>query len=266
MMKLRKSLAVGVALLAVGLLVLVSGGQKEPVAIEVSASPVIPSSSPTPTEIAAAGTVAGREVAVVKRVVDGDTIELSDGRKLRYIGVDTPESVHPSRPVECLAPEATQKNIELVEGQQVELEKDMSETDRLGRLLRYVYVDEVMVNDVLVREGFARSSKYPPDVKYQSRFDAAQASAQQNKWGLWSDVCTSPVPTVAVQDTTKPATIVLPGECVIKGNINSKNEQIYHLPGCGSYDRTEIDSDRGEQYFCNEEEAQAAGWRKAGNC
>ena len=72
--------------------------------------------------------------------MDGDTIIIEEGQKVCYIGIDTPESVHPSKPVECFGKEASNKNKELVEGKRVRLETDVSDTDRYGRLLRYVWV------------------------------------------------------------------------------------------------------------------------------
>ena len=129
------------------------------------------------------------EQAVVARVVDGDTIVLEDGRKVRYIGIDTPETKHPSKPVGCYGQEAAAFNKQLVDGQTVRLEKDISETDRYGRLLRYVYVGETMINETLVREGYARASTYPPDVKYQTLFQAAQTQARGAKRGLWGAGC-----------------------------------------------------------------------------
>lgn len=122
----------------------------------------------------------------VKRVVDGDTIELENGQKVRYIGIDTPETVKPNSAVECFGKEASNKNKELVEGKTVRLEKDVSETDRFGRLLRYVYVDDIFVNDFLVREGYANSASFPPDIKNQDRFRDAEVEAKSNNRGLWS--------------------------------------------------------------------------------
>ncbi len=121
----------------------------------------------------------------VVRVIDGDTIELESGQKVRYIGIDTPEIHHPTKSVECFGEQAAEKNRALVEGKLVKLEKDVSEVDRYGRLLRYVYVDGVMVNELLVREGYARASSYPPDIKYQDKFRAAESQAQQAGEGLW---------------------------------------------------------------------------------
>jgi micrococcal nuclease len=127
------------------------------------------------------------EIRKVIRIVDGDTITLEGNIKLRYIGINTPESVDPRRPVQCFAKEASQRNRELVEGQIVTLEKDVSETDKYGRLLRYVYVNGIMINKQLVQEGYALASAYPPDVKHQKELKEAEKDAQQNKRGLWSN-------------------------------------------------------------------------------
>lgn len=137
-------------------------------------------------------------VITVTKVVDGDTIELSTGETVRYIGIDTPETVDPKRPVGCYGKEASNKNKELVLGKAVTLEKDVSETDKYGRLLRYVYVDSLFVNDYLVRQGFAKASSYPPDVKYQDQFRQAEQEARENNRGLWSDACE------IIEPTTKP--------------------------------------------------------------
>ena len=130
------------------------------------------------------GTAPGKE-AVVKRVIDGDTIELSTGQKVRYIGIDTPELVHPKKPVECFAKEAKIQNQKLVEGKTVRLEKDISETDTYGRLLRYIYIGDTFVNDYLVRNGFAHVSTYPPDVQFADQFLLAQKEAREFERGLW---------------------------------------------------------------------------------
>jgi micrococcal nuclease len=122
---------------------------------------------------------------LVKRVVDGDTIVLENGQKVRYIGIDAPESVDPRRGVECYGKEAAGRNRTLVEGKTIRLEKDVSETDRYGRLLRYVYLGGIMVNEALVREGYAQASSYPPDVAYDERFRSAQALAKIAHVGLW---------------------------------------------------------------------------------
>lgn len=221
-----------------------------------------------------------REKARVKRVVDGDTIELTDGRKLRYIGIDTPETVDPNRPSGCFGKEASNKNKELVENKEIELEKDVSETDKFGRLLRYVYLtDTEMVNEKMVRDGYAFARTYPPDVKYQEKLRQAEADARTNNRGLWAS-CSSDGKSAAasiepliigevtnIKESPNVAGVTTNGNntCLIKGNISGSGN-IYHLPGCGSYDKTVINETAGERWFCTEAEAVQAGWRKAKNC
>ncbi len=130
------------------------------------------------------------EAVLVTRVVDGDTVELESGEKVRYIGINTPETVAPGKGVECYGKNASEKNVELVEGKVVYLEMDVSDEDRYDRLLRYVYLaDGQMVNELLVAEGYANASSYPPDVKYQDLFAAAEAAARAAGVGLWSSEC-----------------------------------------------------------------------------
>ena len=124
----------------------------------------------------------------VVSVVDGDTIKVDVGgsvKTVRYIGINTPETVDPNRPVEPYGPEASVANKQLVRGKMVRLEKDVSETDKFGRLLRYVYVDDVMVNAWLVEHGYAQAVSYPPDVKYQDLFTRLQREARGAQRGFW---------------------------------------------------------------------------------
>lgn len=223
----------------------------------------LPSLQVTPTP---AVKQAAREKVRIIRVIDGDTIEIEGGRKVRYIGIDTPETVHPDKPVQCFGYEATNKNKELVDGKEIEMEKDVSETDKYGRLLRYVWIGNIFVNDYLVRQGYAYAITYPPDVKYQDQFRQAQQEAIANNRGLWSQCAiqeetatqVTPTPYTAPQES---------GGCVIKGNISyTTGEKIYHVPGCPNYNQTVINESKGERWFCTEEEAIAAGWRKALNC
>lgn len=127
----------------------------------------------------------------VTHVVDGDTIEISTGQKVRYIGIDTPELHKPETPVQCYAIEARNKNRDLVEGKKVKLIKDVSEVDKYGRLLRYVYAQdkngEIFVNDYLVKEGYANASAYPPDVQYNDQFKDSERQAREANKGLWSE-------------------------------------------------------------------------------
>lgn len=145
-----------------------------------------PSSTPRSTSSPAVqGASTASDSAVVSEVIDGDTIRLSSGERLRYIGIDTPETKDPRRPKECYGEEASRYNEQLVLGKTVQLEKDVSETDKYGRLLRYVWLDGEMVNEKLVKEGYANAISYPPDIKYQSVFKAAEKDARVNNRGLW---------------------------------------------------------------------------------
>jgi len=138
------------------------------------------------------------ESAVVARVIDGDTIEVNINGKLRivrYIGIDTPETKHPYKPVECFGPEASRFNEELVAGRQVLLEKDIIAKDRYGRLLRYLWIEGVgLVNQILVENGFAKVSIYPPNVKFETLLITAEAFAEAEGKGLWG-ACSDPRPT-----------------------------------------------------------------------
>jgi micrococcal nuclease len=118
----------------------------------------------------------GWDEAFVVSVTDGDTIRVELGGTtypLRYIGIDSPETIDPNSPVQWMGPQASAANALLVEGRTVYLETDVSETDQFGRLLRYVWLSTgaswLLVNEELVRRGFAYASSYPPDVKYQAR-------------------------------------------------------------------------------------------------
>jgi micrococcal nuclease len=125
------------------------------------------------------------ESAKVERVIDGDTIKLESGQVVRLIGIDAPESVAPEKPVQCFGPEASEESKRLLEGKEIRMEKDVSEKDQYGRLLRYVWVGDIFVNDYLVRNGFARADNFPPDEKFKAEFSQAQAEAKNNKRGLW---------------------------------------------------------------------------------
>jgi len=125
------------------------------------------------------------EGILVERVIDGDTIKLSDGNVVRYIGINAMEMDSKDESVLDMAIKATERNRELVEGKKVVLEKDVSETDRYGRLLRYVYVDGLMINETLLKEGWVQVSTYPPDVKYKEVFLEIQRRAVEEKVGLW---------------------------------------------------------------------------------
>ena len=128
----------------------------------------------------------------VTRVVDGDTVKvrLARGRgtrTVRYIGVDTPESVKPDTPVQCYALRASHFNAGLVEGETVRLVFDAERRDVYGRLLAYVYVGDEFVNAELVRRGYARTLAIPPNTRYAGLFDRLQREAADAHRGLWKE-------------------------------------------------------------------------------
>jgi micrococcal nuclease len=259
-----------------------AGGEATPPA-ETLESPVLapPSTAAEPEAIAdGAETPASRgstqkrrpsargERHEVVRVIDGDTIQVDvDGslERVRYIGIDTPETVHPRKGVECFGKEASAKNAALVGGKTVRLVRDVSDRDRYGRLLRYVWVDDVFVNLELVREGYAQVSTYPPDVEHTDAFIAAQREAREANRGLWA-ACPAPPEPEPKPRQAAPTATAGPKGCTIKGNINSKGDKIYHRPDCPSYAQTKIDESAGQRWFCSPAEAEAAGWRVAKNC
>lgn len=155
------------------------------------------------------------ETATVVRVIDGDTIEVDlDGSlyTVRYIGMNTPETNHPSRGLEFYGREASARNRQLVEGKTVRMERDVSATDRFDRLLRYVYVGEQMVNAALISEGYAVAKTYPPDVKFADIFKELQQEAIEKRRGAWATspalavACDPSYPTICVPQNADPMT------------------------------------------------------------
>jgi micrococcal nuclease len=136
----------------------------------------------------AAGGAAGEGRVV--RVVDGDTIHVQLGatrEKVRYIGVDTPETKHPVKGVQCYGRAASARNARLVAGERVRLVGDAEARDRYGRLLAYVYRarDGAFVNAELVRGGFARPLTIPPNVRHAARLADLAREARAKGLGLW---------------------------------------------------------------------------------
>jgi micrococcal nuclease len=133
----------------------------------------------------------GRATGVVTRVVDGDTVAVRiDGadQRVRYIGVDTPETVKPGTPVQCFGKAASAYNHRLVDGQSVRLHFDAERHDRYGRLLAYVYRarDGLFVNAALVRGGYATTLTIPPNTAHATQFATLERRARQRHRGLWS--------------------------------------------------------------------------------
>lgn len=144
----------------------------------------------------------GFEIATVTRVIDGDTVEVviesispgpgagetvvGESYNVRLTGIDTPESVKPGTPVECFAREASAATKALLEGVGVVLVKDVEDTDRYDRLLRYIYIGDEMANARLVTNGYAFAYTYPPNVRHADLFVQLQREAREGDRGLWS--------------------------------------------------------------------------------
>ena len=127
-------------------------------------------------------------VGTVVEVVDGDTIEVALGRRVetvRLLGVDTPEVVHPDRPVECFGPEASAFTKEQLTGRSVHLETDVVERDPYGRLLAYVEIDGRRFNDELLRRGYATLLVIPPNGRHGRTMLDAEMEARRAGRGLW---------------------------------------------------------------------------------
>lgn len=183
---------------------------------------------------------------IVVRVVDGDTFQLKSGKRVRLMGVDAPEYDR------CGGRQAKARLTELISGENVTLQEEVTES--YGRSLALVYVDNQFINKIILEEGWGRT-----DYRKNSQREvltSAYHEAQVNKLGIFSDLCREEM------GSENPK-----GDCVIKGNIDlSTYDKFYHLPGCPHYDEIVLDKDRGEGYFCSEEEAAKEGFRKASGC
>lgn len=202
--------------------------------------------STTPSSVNSASI--DRSFFKVTKIVDGDTIVLENGETVRYIGINSAERN------ECFAFESEVANTQLVQGEKVRLEKDISERDRYQRLLRYVYlpsgeegVGEVLVNDYLVRHGFAKAYPYAPDTKFKDQIAQAQEEAKNNKLGLWNS-CTESVSRAETKPAeladspfAKSSHVVADHDCK---DFKTHTEAQLFFQSQGSSDVHKLDSDR----------------------
>ena len=217
----------------------------------------------------------------LQEVIDGDTIRINyngKSEKVRLLLVDTPETNHETLGEQPYGPEAKQFVKQLLEGQHtVYLEFDVSYRDKYKRLLAYVYTEDgISIQEQLLQNGFARVAYiYDPNTKHVDWFKSIQKTAQKSATGIWSveDYVTNRGYDKEVyyarmkEDKQKENDSDLltdednstinntDNSCVIKGNINSKGNKIYHMPGQRDYDNTVP-----EEMFCTVEEAEAAGF------
>ncbi len=149
-------------------------------------------SKPATETTSSTSSISSTTLYAVVKVVDGDTLHIDvDGKKetVRLIGINTPETVDPRRPVECFGKEASNKAKELLTGREVRIETEASqgERDKYGRLLGYIYRDDgLFFNKYMIEEGYAYEYTYRLPYKYQAEFKSAQKSAEALKKGLWA--------------------------------------------------------------------------------
>ena len=242
------------------------------------------SPAPSPTPVNTPTTDSRFTIARVVNVIDGATIDVeSDGQvfRVRYLGIEIPNEVSSGENVSSLSQRALQFNRHLVEDETVELEKGTVDTDASGRLLRYVYVNGEMVNETLLINGYATVASFPPDFQHQTHFAVLEESARKNQRGLWTS-SELPLDEEAPLTPVQPfegGTLPLPPDMrssatvcdysntdnpVIKGNVDRQTEErIYHVPGGFFYSTTAVSISDGDRWFCTEEEAVAAGWKKS---
>lgn len=191
-------------------------------------------------------------------VVDGDTIEIH-GTRIRLHGIDAPESAQTCRRADGTRWRCGQQTAlaldDLVEGRPVTCR--IVDTDRYGRFIGRCTVAGFDISGWLVEHGWAVAYE-----RYSTDYVEQQQVARSRAVGVWSGEFDMPWDW-RNSETTVATRTGAPGACRIKGNIGSGGERIYHVPGQPFYDRTRIDPSRGERWFCTEEEARAAGWRKA---
>ena len=164
-------------------------------AVATETSTVVPVDTATEMVPAVEEVKKAEETFEVVRVIDGDTLTLNiSGKKetLRLIGMDTPETVDPRKPVQCFAKEASDKAKAILTDKRVRIESDPSqgERDKYNRLLRYIFLENgTFFNKMMIEEGYAHEYTYHVPYKYQSEFEEAETRARENKRGLWGDVC-----------------------------------------------------------------------------
>ncbi|MBD7963278.1 thermonuclease family protein [Fictibacillus norfolkensis] len=199
----------------------------------------------------------------VEKVVDGDTIKVRVDGKLetvRFLLVDTPESVHPSKPIQPFSKEASKHAGDMLKDADVQLELGIGERDKYGRLLAYVYADGKSVQESLLKKGLARVAYvFEPNTKYVDQYESIQKQAQKEGVGIWSlENYVQEDGYVSDNDEDKPEDQAKNEDCTIKGNISSSGGKIYHLESGRYYKVT-----KPEKWFCTEKEAMDSGFRKS---
>ena len=206
----------------------------------------------------------GSDLVKVIRVIDGDTIEIDNGNIVRLLGIDSPEQG------ECYYSEAKEELTELVLEEEIRMEKDIFGADIFGRLLRYVFLPEgdfsndVFVNDYLLTRGLADTLFMSNSQKYHDILIHSRNEAVTSERGMWGACEQELEEKTATFETNNPPPNP---DCIIKGNISEHGYgKTYFFPGCPNYKRVKVDFEKGDKYFCTNEEAEAAGFKMAEGC
>ena len=197
-------------------------------------------------------------LVTVVRVIDGDTIVIDGNVHIRLLGIDAPEVG------ECFYEESKDTLINLVQGEDVQLQKDVSDKDNFGRLLRYVFLsnDNLFINKVLLEQGCADVMSSGQDLIYRRLLTSSRNQAITQREGMWG-TCANQEEAETIFPLEKNDIPVNP-ECLIKGNISEHGYgKVYFSPGDPNYNQVKISFDKGEQFFCTEQEAEAGGYKKA---
>jgi len=181
--------------------------------------------------------------AKVTKIIDGDTFDIEGGERIRLYEIDAPES-----PEGCLGVDAQIRLENLLAGKVVGYKK--TGKDHFGRLLAYVFVDKLFINEIMVEEGLAYYYKDGSSGEHALSIERSQEKAKAAGRGVWSNLC----------QTKKEG-------CIIKGNYRpADNTRLYHTPDCYNYDRITIKPGTSDRWFCSEQEAKAAGFTKSKDC
>lgn len=184
-----------------------------------------------------------REKVRVTKVIDGDTFDVETGERIRLYEINAPEY-----PKDCMGVDAKARLEDLVLDKTISLEK--IKKDNFGRTLALVYLEKLLINEVLTEEGLAYFEKDKLLSSDSLIIERAEEKARSAGRGVWSSLC----------QTKKDG-------CVIKGNYRpADNTRIYHTPDCYNYDRITIKPGTSDRWFCTEDEAQQAGFRKSLDC
>lgn len=203
----------------------------------------------------------------VVEVIDGDTIKVKyngNTEKVRYLLIDTPETNHDPLKKQPFGEEATQRNKKLLSSGDATIEFDVgNRIDDYGRLLAYIYVDGESIQEKLLEEGLARVAYiFSPNTKYLNNFEEASEITKEKNTGIWERkdyVTDRGFDASVITSNTTEQEIETSRKCNIKGNINRQGKKIYHIPSGKYYVKTNP-----EEWFCTEQEAIKAGFKKSG--